>query len=137
MGGSRRSPYQSGRLKDGPSDLSTPRARIRRVLGSHQVILPQGPLDSERMARDVSCQGTIGKIDVGMRALVDEGGELNRGHDPRSDPADGTYLGVTGNEHRRLTVCVREDGVGEYAAGGTGGVYSLRGKRGMQFAERA
>ena len=72
-----------------------------------------------------------------VRALVHEGGELNRGHDARSDPANCAHLVVAGNEHRRLTVRVGEDGVGEYAAGRTSGAHSLRGKRGMQFTERA
>lgn len=68
------------------------------------------------MARHVNCQATVGEIDVGMRAFVHEGGELDCGHDARSDSADGANLAIAGNEHRCLTVRVRENSIGEYAA---------------------
>jgi hypothetical protein len=36
-------PTTLARLKDGPADLRTPRAHLGGILGSHQIVLPQGP----------------------------------------------------------------------------------------------
>src|SRR5580692_3271244 len=102
--------WRSACLKDGPAYFSTPRAHLGGVLGSHEIVLPQRPFDGQLMTRHVCGQGSVGKIDVGVRARVDYGREFNGRHNKRDDPAYRMYLGVAGDEHRRLAARLREDG---------------------------
>src|ERR1700685_4409348 len=93
-------------LKDGPPNLRTQGAHIRSVLGTREIIFTQGPFDGQRMTSHVCSQGTVGKIDIVMRALVNEGRNCNGGDHKRSPPAYGTYVAVAGNESRRLPACM-------------------------------
>jgi hypothetical protein len=74
-------------VKNGPADLGAPGTHVRRVMGPRQVGLAKRSFDGHRMAGDVCRQDPIGKIDVGVRALMNNGGELDAGHDRWHDPA--------------------------------------------------
>ena len=78
----------SAGLKDRPADLGAPPALLGRVIWPDEIVLAKGSLDRQGVLRDVRCQRTVGKIDVGVRALVHEGGEFNGRHDARSNPAN-------------------------------------------------
>jgi hypothetical protein len=111
--------------------------RVVAVAASHEVVLADRTNDCEGVLGDVHGERSVGAVDVGVRAWVRDGGELDGGDDEPGDAAHGPYGAHAGHEDRRLAALVGEQVVGEDAASWPGGEDLLGVQRCVQLAESA
>src|SRR6185437_14341509 len=69
-----RLPAGASGLEDGPSDLGAPGGLVRGVRGAGEVVLAERAVDGEGVRGDVRTEASVGQIDPGMRAPVDDNG---------------------------------------------------------------
>jgi len=96
------------RLEDRPSDLGPPFSGGVGLEAVDEVELPYRSVDTDLMLLDVGPEGTVGPVDIVVRACVQGDGKLSGGDDDSRYAADRSRRFSDRDEDGRVAFLLRE-----------------------------